>query len=377
MPIPFAGFTRRDLLTTSLRASAAAALARLAGPLPALADSIAQDARVATTPLVDKGFALVRKVGDFAYATISDSTKGPQTLSNGGFIVGKDAALLIEGHMQAAGAAFELEALRLVTKAPVQAALNTHYHFDHSYGNAFYGAQGIPIWAHAKASALMVQNYSAMQGAPKAAVLGPIEKQMAAAKDEKIRKRLQTDLNAFTLVYGATQATVLALPNHPLDPGKLPMTLDLGGVRPVLETHPGHTPTDVIVRLPEVNVTFTGDLLFHGMYPVTLDADMAAWRKVMDHFAGYGKDALFIPGHGQVCGQEGIAAQIAVMDELGAHAEKMFKAGASAAEASDRYDVPANFSQLGIFSWGLTVGRAMESYYASYRKAKAPAKKAS
>jgi len=363
-----AGYSRRDLLTTSLRLSAAAAFARLAGPLPALADSIAQDSRVATAPLVDKGFALVRKIGSAAYATISDTSKGLQTMSNGGFIVGKDAALLIEGHFQAAGAAFELEALRMVTQAPVHGALDTHYHFDHTFGNAFYGAQGIPIWAHAKAIPMMIQNYSAIQGAPKAAVLGPIEKQMAAAKDEKIRKRIETDLNAFTMVYGASQGTVLALPNHPLDPAKLPMTVDLGGVQAVLEAHVGHTPTDIIVRLPNENVTFTGDLLFNGMYPVTLDADMVAWRRVLDMFAGYGKDALFIPGHGQVCGQDGIAGQMAVMDDLAAHGEKMFKAGASATEASNRYDVPEKFSKLGIFSWGLTVGRAMESYYANYRK---------
>lgn len=348
----------------------------MAGPLPALAESLAQDARVAATPLVDKGFALVRKIGSAAYATISDSSKGPQTLCNGGFLVGKDAALLIEGHFQPAGAAFELETLRSVTQAPVRAALNTHYHFDHTYGNAYYGAQGIPIWAHAKAAAMMTQNYAAMQGAPKSAVLGPIEKRIAAATDEKFRNRWQSDLNAFTTVYGATQATVLALPNYPLDPAKLPMKVDLGGVQAVIEAHAGHTPTDVIVRLPEINLTFSGDLIFNGMYPVTLDADMAAWRRVMDMFAGYGKDALFVPGHGQVCGQEGISAQIAVMDEIGAHAEKMFKAGVSAEEAINRYEVPEKFSKLGIFSWTLTIGRGIESYYASYRKAKAPAKKA-
>src|SRR5215831_15938445 len=35
---------------------------------------------------------------------------------------------------------------------------------------------------------------------------------------------------------------------------------------------------DLIVWVPERDVVFTGDLLFNGAYPVSLDADMIAWR---------------------------------------------------------------------------------------------------
>ena len=366
-------FSRRDLLSASLKFGIAAAWLRYS-PLPALAGSVAQDSRIAATPLVDKGFASVRKVGTAAYATISDSSKGPQTLCNGGFIAGRDAALIVEGHMQPAGAAFEVDSLRMVSKAPVRGALNTHYHFDHTYGNAYYGANGIPVWAHAKAAGMMQQNYAAIQGRPKAEVLGPVQKQLAAAKEEKIRKRIETDVNAFGFLYDATQSTVLALPNDPIDPAK-GRNVDLGGVKAEISAHPGHTPTDLIVRIPNENITFTGDLLFNGMYPVTLDADMAAWRRVMRMFGGYGKDALFIPGHGQICGQDGISGQIAVMDHIGEHAEKMFKAGVPVGEAINRYEVPQQFAKLGIFSWAFTIGRGIESYYAGFKKGAAPPKK--
>src|SRR6266851_5837597 len=110
---------------------------------------VADDARVSETPLVDKGFASVRKIGNGLHATISDPSKGNTTLCNGGFLVGKDAALLVEGFLSAAGASFQMDALRLVSPVPVKGALDTHYHFDHSMGNAFYGANGVPIWAHA------------------------------------------------------------------------------------------------------------------------------------------------------------------------------------------------------------------------------------
>ena len=89
-------FTRRDFLASTSCFGAAYTVARLI-PLPGLSESVAGDARVAKTPIVDKGFASVRKIGEGAYATTSDPSKGYTTLCNGGFLAGKDAALLIEG----------------------------------------------------------------------------------------------------------------------------------------------------------------------------------------------------------------------------------------------------------------------------------------
>src|SRR2546427_9815809 len=58
---------------------------------------VADDARVSETPLVDKGFASVRKIGNGLYATISDLSKGKTTLCDGGVLGGRDAALLVGG----------------------------------------------------------------------------------------------------------------------------------------------------------------------------------------------------------------------------------------------------------------------------------------
>src|SRR2546425_1244937 len=88
--------SRRSFLAATSCFGAAVAFAKLL-PLPALGEDLAQDARIAQTPLVDKGFASVRKIGNGVYATISDFSKGAQTICNGGFLIGRDAALLIEG----------------------------------------------------------------------------------------------------------------------------------------------------------------------------------------------------------------------------------------------------------------------------------------
>src|SRR5438309_3856176 len=204
-------FSRRRFLAGTSCFGAFYALARLI-PVPGLAADVLADARVAEVPLVDKGFASVRKIGEGLYATISDPSKGTTTYCNGGFLVGRDAALLVEAFTTPSGASFQLDALRSVSQAPVKGALDTHYHFDHSMGNAFYGAKGIEVWAHPAVARRIVDSYTPLQGADRAAALGPFEKRVSDAKSDVERAHAQSDLNRITPLFELTKATVLALP---------------------------------------------------------------------------------------------------------------------------------------------------------------------
>ncbi len=317
-------------------------------------------------PVVDKGFARVDKIADGVYATIADGSKGMQALSNGGLIVGSKGVLIFEGHMQPEGAALEVEAARAVSKAPIRGAVDSHYHFDHTFGNVYYQSQKIPIIGHERVTTMMKENYAAIKGADKAPLLAPYEKKVAAATDPTQKQRAEGDLNAMKLVYGSIDAATLAYPSDPV--GASGRKIDLGGLTAVIEYHPGHTPTDIIVRVPERDVVFAGDLLFNRWYPVSIDANMGAWRKVLQTFAGYGKRTQFVPGHGAVCGIDVAQDEIAVMDDLRAHAEKMMNAGASAEEATRRYTVPERFKNFPIFCWAFTVEASMAKYYAELKK---------
>ena len=88
----------------------------------------------------------------------------------------KTGRYLIEGFSSVAGAAFPDGCLRMRSQVPEKGALDTHYHFDHTIGNAFYGDNAIPLWAHANVAKRMVESYGTMQGADKVAFLGPLEK---------------------------------------------------------------------------------------------------------------------------------------------------------------------------------------------------------
>ncbi len=361
-------FSRRSFLVKTSCFGAFYAAAKLI-PLPALAAELASDSRVSQMPIVDKGFASVRKIGNGLYATISDPSRGGTTYCNGGFLVGKDSALLLEGFATSGGAALQMETLRTVSQVPVKGALDTHYHFDHSMGNAFYGANGVPLWAHASVAQRIVESYAPLQGADKAAVLGPFEKRVQDAKSDTERQHSQSDLKAITELFQIANSSVLALPNHPLDPAKLPISIDLGGLTAVLESYPGHSGTDIIVRVPDQNVVYTGDLLFSGFYPVCFDekATISVWRDTLKTFASFDKDTLFVPGHGQICGQEGIASIREVFDDIAEQAHKMYQADVPADEAQHRYAVPDKFKNFPIYAWGFTIGPTIAKLYAEWQ----------
>jgi cyclase len=105
---------------------------------------LALAARAVGAPVLDRGFGRVRQIADGVYATLADPARGMQCGSNGGIIVGRDAVLIVEGHMQTAGAALEIEAARMVSKAPVRGAIDTHFHLDHTFGNALMRSRRFP-----------------------------------------------------------------------------------------------------------------------------------------------------------------------------------------------------------------------------------------
>ena len=139
-----------------------------------------------------------------------------------------------------------------------------------------------------------------------------------------------------------------------------------------MESYPGHSGTDIIVRVPDQNVVYTGDLLFSGFYSVCFDekSTISGWRATLKKFASYDKDTLFVPGHGQICGQEGIASIREVFDDIAGQAEKMFKTGVPAQEAAERYVVPDKFKNFPIYAWGFTIGTTITKLYAEWQAGK-------
>jgi len=226
-------------------------------------------------------------------------------------------------------------------------------------------AQSIPLWAHAATARRIIENYAALQGADRAAVLGPLEARAKEGKSEAARKHAAEYAAIIGNIFTVCNSAVLALPNRPLDPAKLPVKLDLGGLTALLETYPGHSGTDLVVRVPEQNVAYTGDLLFNHMYPVAFDerATVSGWMSTLKTFLSWGKDTVFVPGHGQISGPEGVQASLDLFEDIAAQAEKLKHSGMPAEEAADAYVVPEKFKTVAIFAWQFSIGPTITKLY--------------
>jgi cyclase len=355
-------FSRRKFLagTSSLGALYAAAKFM---PLPVLAQGMSSDPRIASQPIADRGYASIRKIGDGLYATITDRSKGLQARSNGGILIGRDAAMMIEGFQTPIAAQFQLDTLRTLTQLPVHGALNTHWHFDHTLGNSVYGGAGIPIWAHADVPARMAAIYPKWQSESLETFLAPWEKRVKEAKTDAQREHFKSDIEGLSGMFNPVSQAVLALPNRSLDPAIMPIKIDLGGLTVVVEHYIGHTDTDLIFRVPEQNIAYMGDLLTGGQYPVNINGYPTKWRETLAKFATFDKKTLFVPGHGNICGQEGVAEMRSCFDDLAEQAQKSYKAGLPVEEAVERYVIPDKFKNYRLFSWGFGIQRTIEQFY--------------
>jgi glyoxylase-like metal-dependent hydrolase (beta-lactamase superfamily II) len=364
-------FSRRDFLAGASSVGALYAASKML-PLQALAQGVipvapglANDPRVSPQPILNRGWAQVRQVGRGVYATIGDRTVAQHGRSNGGFVVGRDAALLFDGMQTPTGAALQLEALRSVTQLPVRAAIISHWHHDHILGSSFYAGQGIEVWAHAKVPERMLGRYLKWQAEDRATFAAPWERRVREARTDTQRQRAQGDMDALLSMYDPVKQYVLAVPNRLLDPARFPVTVDLGGVSAVIEYHPGHTDTDIIVRVPEQNVAFMGDSLA-PQYPTNIDGAPKDWRAASAKYAAFDRSTIFVPGHGGISDIELAANQVAIFDDIAAQAKQLFDAGVPAAEAAQRYVVPEKWRGLRMFSWGFTVGRTIEQLYVEW-----------
>jgi glyoxylase-like metal-dependent hydrolase (beta-lactamase superfamily II) len=277
-------------------------------------------------------------------------------------IVGRDGVLLIEGHYEPSGAALEIEVARRHSRAPIRAAVNSHYHFDHTLGNSRYVAEKIPIIAHELTRAKMQQIYASMKGRSAETLLQDFKLTLGQARTDVERARVAADVAGYTLIVQGVLAATLSYPTEPISERR---TIDLGGVTAILEPRPGHTPTDLLITVPERGVVFTGDLLFNGHYPITVDADLSAWRAALVELSRTTADTVLVPGHGPLAGRGAVERQLEVFDHLAEHAERMFREGVPLDEAQQRYEVPDRFASLEISSWAFSISSTVRKHYAA------------
>jgi glyoxylase-like metal-dependent hydrolase (beta-lactamase superfamily II) len=179
-------------------------------------------------------------------------------------LVADSGILLVDAQSLKRVAALDT-ALRAFSTRPVRLIVNTHYHEDHTAGNAFYRERGAAVLAHAQVS---------VQG----------------ARDTTIAE----------LEWHRTALPQLAMPTRSFSDS---VQFNFGKER-VVVWHPGkaHTDGDAMLWLPDANIIHVGDVFEVGAPPFidwwvggSMDGMLAACDKVL---ALINDRTIIVPGHG-------------------------------------------------------------------------------
>lgn len=192
-------------------------------------------------------------------------------------IAGRDGVVLIDTHGSTRAGESLVADVRALGVGEVTAVVNTHWHFDHTFGNrAVLDAYG-PIPVHAHETAL-----------EELRDLGPGARGTRAAPGHPESAGHHDDV----------AATEIALPTHTFTSVRI---LDLGD-RQVELVHPGrgHTGGDVVVNVPDAGVLIAGDLVEQSGAPCFgEDSWPLEWPLALDFVLGMLRpETVVVPGHG-------------------------------------------------------------------------------
>ena len=251
---------------------------------------VAIAAHSATAQSAPRDSARVERLAAGVYAIIHPDATPNWPHSNTGVIVGTEAVAVIDATYLPSRAAADIALIRTLTSLPVRYLVNTHWHYDHNFGNATYAAAfpGLTIVAHTETERIMRVNMARYaRVASSAAESAPIEK---------------AELSHFTPT----------LPNLTFESS---VTLHLGG-RDVEVSHWGraNTPGDAVAWLPAERVLFTGDIVVSPV-PYAWGSSPVPWTDVLRRIEG--TPALFVvPGHGEVQRDMQYVAQVRELIEF-------------------------------------------------------------
>lgn len=252
-------------------------------------------------------------VADGVYAFVGDI--GGRTVANQGLnanlglVVTSGGAVLIDSGSTFQTARAIHEAVRRVTKQPVRWVINTGGQDHRWLGNGYFKAQGAELIAHA-----------------------------AAVPD--MRSRGGDQLAALrTLLGSAADGTDLSFPSRLLQGAEA--RLELGGtVFEFRHRGGGHTPGDLMVWLPHVQVAFSGDIVYvDRLLSVLPVSSTRAWVEALNGLAQWNPKRI-VPGHGRITDSKTAKAQSHdYLQAMRSHMQRAVEQGVDVSEAVKSFNV--------------------------------------
>jgi cyclase len=293
-------------------------------------------------PVVSGAHRFEKVVDGIYYATAS----GTMTVgSNSPVIVNDDEAMVIDSEITPAAARALVADLKAVTNKPVGYIVDSHYHYDHAFGNQVF-APAIPVIGHDNTRRRLVgefgnvlEQYTYLNSVqPVPARLESLKQRIAEEKDPQQKAALERQAaNSRTYLEQVKEIKVTP-PNLTID---RKMTLFRGSREiQILYLGRGHTDTDVVVLLPKERIVCTGDLM-ESQISYMGDSFPDEWIATLDRLKALDFDTV-MPGHGVVFkGKSKIDAFQKYLRDVINQVNASRKQGLSPEEAAKRVDVTA------------------------------------
>jgi len=242
----------------------------------------------------------LKQVADGVYAAIAKDQY--KVNCNGAVVLLDDGVLVVDTHSKPSAARALIAQIKAVTDKPVRYVVDSHFHWDHYYGNQVYvGAwpAGVEI-----ISSEATRESIEQRGIPRVrheilALPKEIEQlraDLTKATGAKQKAEIQEKLRQAEAYQAELKAMQVTLPTLTFDRSLIlhqkSRTVEL------LWLGKAHTDGDVVVYLPKEKVIVTGDLL-HRWVPYMGDSYPYDWVRVLEQAEKLDFE-LAIGGHGDV-----------------------------------------------------------------------------
>ena len=191
-------------------------------------------------------------------------------LTNSGIIIGDDSVLVFDSLRMPSFARSLMEDVRKLTDKPVKYVIDTHSHWDHSWGN---------------------------QEFPEAAIIGHencYSEMVDVEWNEEWKNKILSSGDAWS-----DEANVVTI-TPPEITYQDSMRIYFGGREIILKyLGKAHTSGDTFIHLPKERIVFTGDVAQDGGVPYLGDSYPDEWLDTDDRMAELPVDR-FVSGHGPV-----------------------------------------------------------------------------
>ena len=316
----------------------------------------------AQAPGASTNLFTIEKVADGVYAALAR----PQVLTNcnAAIFVNSQDVLVVDAHSKpSAAAALIAQIKKDVTTKPVRYLVNSHFHWDHTQGDAAYKANGakVEIIASEATKQLMTQLsrnrlQESLDGVPKQiddvqARLGKATSDADKARyTDMIRqlKAYQVEMKNYTLEL----PTITFAKSHVIKDAAGDLHIDFHGR--------AHTAGDIAVFSPQKRVVAAGDVII-GFLPNIADGYPRPWPATIDSVGRLAFERI-IPGHGPVQQDRARMTQMRnYIEELTGRVEDGKKAGKTLADLQKTLTM-ASIKTLGANGYGSYVDDNLKNF---------------